>query len=237
MVGRPATLKAPQRSWQMSLAECRNLFGIAAPLAQRGKKTTPKTGFAGAPARQVVGLAFLRLVGAWELYLEEVFLRYMVGVPTSAGAPVVQPASKVARIEDAFSALAAAENFIGTRYTTYLDWTNWKKIKKRAETNFVTGDPFRATLRGPAKRLIERAHQVRHRVAHPSIKARATFNRIAVDFGAGNSQGKLPKGFMVGDLLLLAPPKKEFPLTYSSQPSIFMAYAQLFEDLGNDIAP
>jgi len=158
MAGRPATLTAPKRSWHASLSECRNLFSIAAPLARRGVKTSPATGFAGAPARQVVGLAFLRLVGAWELHLEEVFLRYMVGVRTSAGTSVVTPTSKVARIEDAFSALAAAEGFAGTRYTSYLDWTNWKKIKQRAKAHFVAADPFRSTLHGNAKALVERAH-------------------------------------------------------------------------------
>jgi hypothetical protein len=236
MAGRPATLTAPKRSSHASLSECRNLFSIAAPLARRGVKTSPATGFAGAPARQVVGLAFLRLVGAWELYLEEVFLRYMVGVRTSAGTSVVTPTSKVARIEDAFSALAAAEGFAGTRYTSYLDWTNWKKVKQRAKAHFVAADPFRTTLHGNAKALVERAHHVRHRVAHPSKKTRATFNGIAVAYGAGNAAGKLPTGFMVGDLLVLAP-NNLFPLPYRTQPSIFEAYAQLFEDLGNGIAP
>ncbi len=236
MAGRPATLSAPRRAWNATLSECRNLFAIASPIAKRGVKTSAATGFVGAPARQVVGLAFLRLVGAWELYLEEVFLRYMVGVRTSSGQSVVTPASRAGRIEDAFAVLAAAGGFTGTRYTCYLNWTDWDEIKKRARAHFVSNDPFRSTLQGHTKPLVKSAFAIRHRVAHSSKKARAEFKRIALGFGAGVTSTTLPKGFMVGDLLVLAP-NNQFPAAYRTHQTIFEAYAQLFEDLAQGVAP
>lgn len=237
MAGRPAKLSVPKQMWSSSLAESQNLFQLAHPLAVRGVKTAAGS-FRGAPARQVIGLAFLRMVGAWERAVEDVFLRYLVGASTSHGRVVVTAASRQKTLDDAFVLLLPPHMKTQTPTTAYLTWTKWTEVRARAKAHLVPGDPISATLLtgGTLEPCVQRAHDIRHRVAHPSPKARATFNAIAINLGAGNAHGKLPQGFMVGDLLMQRP-TKGFPAGALSQPTIFEAYAEVFDQLVRGIAP
>ena len=239
VVGRPASLSVPRNDLAQVLGESRRLYQLAAPIAARGQRTRPGS-FAGAPARQVIGLAFMRMVGAWEQFLEDVFLRYLVGVTVAGNQPVLVQ-GRFATIEAAFADLCA--NPAATRDTQFLSWNHWKDIRRRARVYFQPGDPFTTTLTGAntpgaagqvATTCMDRAIDIRNRVAHPSRSAKAKFKTAALAFGAGNARGTLPKAFMVADLLTMT--CRHFPAAYQGQ-TFFLGYAALIDDLASRVAP
>jgi hypothetical protein len=81
----------------------------------------------------IVDSAFLRIFIAWETFLEEVFVGYMMGHPSTGGRHATRFAVP--------SSEAHARNLlIGTQ--KYVDWANPEIVRKLAQLYFDNGEPI-----------------------------------------------------------------------------------------------
>lgn len=81
----------------------------------------------------IVDSAFLRMFIAWEVFLEEVFVRYLLGHTSTAG----KGAQRLALPPNDQHAI---ELLIGTQ--KYVDWANPEIVRKLAKLVFINGDPI-----------------------------------------------------------------------------------------------
>lgn len=84
--------------------------------------------------------------------------------------------------------------------------------------------------------LIEHATAIRNRIAHSSEKCRTDFKSSAIAF-LQPANGKLVKGYMVGNLLLATATRLFPPPLLQAQLTHFDAYARLFEEMAITIVP
>ncbi|GDX10900.1 hypothetical protein LBMAG57_26720 [Verrucomicrobiota bacterium] len=89
----------------------------------------------------VVDSAFLRMFIAWETFLEEVFVRYLLGNPSVAGTLAVLFANPGTEER-------AREMLVGTQ--KYVDWANPEIVRKLSRIYFNNGEPI-----GPAISAIQ----------------------------------------------------------------------------------
>ncbi|GAB1434260.1 hypothetical protein MASR2M32_04710 [Sphaerotilus sulfidivorans] len=153
-------------------------------------------------AHQIVGLSFLKIVAAWEDFLEESFVRYLCGAKTSNGYAPKLNITGCKNIQTAYNLLNGSSDFKIGR--DYLSWSNLKHLENRAALFFVDGKPY-SELMDYNKNLIREATLIRNRVAHSSEKCVQDFNRLVK---AKKSIAKLPPGFTVGRFLMEPTPKK-----------------------------
>ena len=164
-------LSAVQRQLVTTLNECRRLAGDAVAWS-----VTPPIGHAGQPRRPVINvkrrdsmieLAFLRAFLAWETFLEEAFLLYMLGrKPISGRRPyrfVLPPTREWAQE-------SVRE---GQRYAKW----DGQVVSNKATRFFKDGLPFTAVLRAN-QAFFDEATTIRNAVAHSSSDARNKFLQI-----------------------------------------------------------
>jgi hypothetical protein len=238
MGGRPAKLEVPFNDFDRVLKEAKDLYTVAKPFARRGKPPPEfeALGLGSAKGRMIVGLAFLRMMGAWEVLLEEVFLRFMIGTRTKAGAtvavlPLTPPATSPTTIPQAFRAVHK-EGPKADREKHYLSWTQWQNVTALAAKHFAPPDPFTTTLRlkGDDERCMKYANAVRNRVAHNTPQTRAKFKLAVLGFLGGQKMGS---SFMPGDLLM-KPAAAPLPSQLHGK-DVFLAYAEWMRELAVDL--
>lgn len=130
----------------------------------------------------VYELAYLKIFNQWEIFLEDVFLRYLCGY-TFLGIAEGTLLPKCASI-----ALAKARTY-GTN--SYLLWHSPSKVVARANNHFSPGNRI-ATVVGSALSDIERFGHVRHRIAHDHADARAKFDAASMHFAGKRFPGSRP---------------------------------------------
>ena len=237
--GRPVSLTTQKREFQRVLNEAKDLFAIAKPLATT--TTLPQAladaGFTNARGRMIIGLAFLRVLGSWDQYLEDVFLRYMMGAKPSVGTAPTLLKAPFKTLDQAFNALCAKKKGVtATRQTDYLSWTQWATISARAAQYFQRGDLITSTLvLGSVEEVcVKDATTIRNKVAHPSKNATARFKATALRLLGGGATA-LRSGYMPGDLLV-APAPASFPAAHRGK-DLFLAFADLLNDLSDRLVP
>lgn len=141
----------------------------------------------------IVELAFLRIFIAWENFLEESFIRYLVGAKSPFGySPkrfVNPPTMKIA------INLVLAER-------EYIRWNSASEVITRSEIYFRNGEPYKNVLQGAITDLDE-MNTIRNRIAHKSATSKKKFNNfVRRKFGYGK------RGMTPGRLLLtlISPP-------------------------------
>lgn len=152
----------------------------------------------------VAELAFLRVFIAWENFLEQSFLRYLVGARSRSGqAPTKYVNPK--NLDHARQVVCSGRE--------YFQWNSASKVVQIAETYFRDGEPFKPILEGISAELKDMA-TIRNRIAHRSTSARDRFNSLVrKNFGHGKP------GMTPGRFLLTS-------TTPSSQSSFFDDYTQ-----------
>ena len=181
--------------------------------------------------RQVVGLAFMGLIAAWEEFLERSLVRYMAGATTNGG---YSPSHKHGRANDlqrAYEILSQDVNYDPQK--KYLKVTDPTWVRKLADFYFRS-HPY-GCLESPDG-LLKKASSIRNRIAHDSEKSKADFREAALYF-LDPPNRQLKQGFGPGPLLL-EPVQRHF-----GQPAIharhthFKAYSNLYGSLAKTIVP
>lgn len=114
--------------------------------------------------------AVVRTHIAWERFLEQSFLSYLVGETSISGAPVVTYLHPP-------SVDHANRVVIGTR--TYVDWGNPEIVVKLAGLYFPSGTPYKVTLEGVQSDLSD-LRAVRNAAAHLSTSTSTQLDRVAL---------------------------------------------------------
>ena len=108
---------------------------------------------------------FLRGFTAFENALERLFLLYCVG---KVGLDGSLPECRLTGCSEA-QAFAIAKN--GQKY---LDWSNTRSVRDRAELFFKDGEPFRSAV-DPRSAHLSEMEKIRNRIAHCSTEAKVAY--------------------------------------------------------------
>jgi len=150
-------------------------------------------------ARQVISLAYLNMVSSWEIFLHELFLRYMTGAKSESG---FQPKLRVGpciTLQHATDVLFGKNNVNNTKF--YISWANYKDVEERAKVYFHSGHPFTKLPENYRQRISD-SNILRNRIAHKSEKCIDQFKKVARRFNKLQNNAKLQRGYSVGHLLI-----------------------------------
>lgn len=143
-------------------------------------------------------LAFFRVFGAWEAFLEEAFILYLRGQQAPRGRPIQRygfPPS-----ED------AAYEWVAEGHG-YASWAS-EKVKVRAKRLFKSGRPFEPAFTSHHN-LLYQLVTVRNAIAHNSVHARNRFEVLV-----RNELGTLPLHTTPGSFLLTVKPRSSPPVSF-----------------------
>jgi len=143
-------------------------------------------------------LAFFRVFGAWEAFLEETFILYLRGQQAPRGRAVQRygfPPS-----ED------AAHEWVAEGHG-YASWAS-DKVKVRAKRLFKNGRPFEPAFTSHHN-LLNQLTTVRNAIAHNSAHARDRFEALV-----RNELGTLPPNTTPGSFLLTLKPRSSPPVSF-----------------------
>jgi hypothetical protein len=133
-------------------------------------------------------LAFLRMFLAWEIFLEEVFLRLICGYAPKGGTPepLAQGQSYRRTIDDAETAILGGK--------AYRLWHNPSEVIKRTR-GFLSGSNFELVIASKQSDLTDYA-AIRHRIAHAQEHARVKFDGVTMTLAARRYRGSRPGRFL-----------------------------------------
>lgn len=139
----------------------------------------------------VVDSAFLKIFIAWESFLEEVFVRYLLGQPSTTGKLAVRHATPS-------SDQHAREILIGTQ--KYVDWSNPEIVRRLARLYFSNGEPIEAVLGSIQNDLFD-LKTVRNAAAHLTSTTGKSLDALA-----SRRLGRVCTNIAVSDFVLSANP-------------------------------
>lgn len=137
----------------------------------------------------LIELAFLKAYLAWERFLEESFILYLLGK------------KPVRRRSTPRSYLVpngwkhAFELILPETGRRYVDWDNVEFVRKRAKRFFANGEPFESALSARLN-LFGEIQTVRNAIAHRSLTSQSKFQNLVRD-----KLTYLPAGLSVGGFL------------------------------------
>lgn len=111
---------------------------------------------------------FFRAFRAYENFLEDVFILYVMEKPSVAG-HVFSSFLKPMHFDHARELLRSGRPF--------LDWTNPETVMDRAETYVKDGGPIKTTLAGAKQDLLD-MKAIRNHIAHNSAESQKTFDKL-----------------------------------------------------------
>jgi hypothetical protein len=152
----------------------------------------------------VLGLSFLRAFVAWETFLEQSFISYLLGSKPPGGPKpkrLVKPTTRH---------MAVLVIIGGDR--DYADWYKYDQLKGRAKKYFKDGKPFTDALSG-RKLLFEEMATLRNAIAHSSSHSQEKFKSLV----RSKLSGSYPPKLTVGGFLAMTVPS-------SSPPESFLEY-------------
>jgi hypothetical protein len=162
-------------------------------------------------------MAYFRVYLAWEVFLEETFVLYLMGRQAPAGRRVY----RLAFPPDA----EAAKGWVVPEGRPYASWAE-DKVAARAERFFKEGRPFATVLRANQNALQE-ARTIRNAVAHDAPNTQEKFeNIVRLKFG-----GTLAPKTTVGSFLATTQPGVAPPQSFLE------LYVSRFENLAAQIVP
>lgn len=196
-----------------------------------------------AVAAKIIGLAFINLVAAWEEYVEETFVRYLIGARSKTG---FYPKLRLGPCEN----LTHARHVLvcGTESSDrprYLHWSDYSWVVSAAKVFFVSGEPYTLVSDQFRMRLAD-AQTIRNRVAHSSTKAKSQFRKMSNRLAGDHPNAAMNRGFSPGVLLASQCPDYAFDSSWLDEKvsagehmwgDIFEAYTSMYIDLTNCITP
>ena len=151
----------------------------------------------------MIELAFLRAFLAWEVFLEETFVLYLMGYKP--------PQGRSPRRYTFPPDLQVAGKWLIPEGRTFATWTSCSTVCNRAERFFQKGWPYADVLRSKTYNFDE-SNCIRNAIAHMSGDARLKFEKLIRD-----KLGSLPSSKTVGSFLYGTVPN-------SSPPQSFLEY-------------
>jgi hypothetical protein len=148
----------------------------------------------------VTGLAFLRSFIALELFLEQSFILYLLGLRTPKG-------PKPKRLVEPTNRRLATLVLVGEK--SYIDWYKWDQLKDRSRKYFKDGEPYAGALIG-RKSLFEEMVTVRNALAHSSGHSQERFKRLV----RSKLSGAYPPRLTVGGFLAMTIPGSSPPESF-----------------------
>jgi hypothetical protein len=152
----------------------------------------------------LIELAFLHTFLAWETFLEESCVLYLLGresprryVPRRFVSPPTRNQAILLTLPES-----------GRRY---VDWDNPEFVRRRAQRFFAHGDPYERVLLAHAHMLSE-IQIIRNAIVHRSTSSQERFHNLA-----RQKLGYLPPTFRVGTLLRTTVPGSRIPLSFLDQ--------------------
>jgi hypothetical protein len=145
-------------------------------------------------------LAFFRSFLAWETFLEESFVLYLIGQKS--------PRGRGPRRYSFPPNLQVAMEWVVPEGQDYATWTIASRVSERAERFFQGGRPFAPVLRSNQNALDE-SRILRNAIAHVSANAQAKFENIL-----RNRLGTLPVNVTVGAFLGTTVPGSSPPVSF-----------------------
>ncbi len=181
-------------SLKRTLRDCERL----AQDADRWSAAGSKPRISRSRAESMVELAYLRSYLAWEVFLEEAFVLYLMGKKAPRAAKPRRFTFPPSR--------ALAKDWVreGRSYTTW----DAPTVRKRAQRYFKDGEPFEGALSGSQQNLQD-AKTVRNAIAHDSDVAVEKFQILA-----RNQLGALPPRLTAGRFLVGVKPGSAPPVTF-----------------------
>ena len=173
---------------------------IAADAATWSIPVPPATSPLISPKRRdmLIELAFFRTFSAWESFLEESFILYMLGQQPPRG-------RRISRYGFPPNEDAAYEWVADGR--SYANWTV-EHVKARSKRLFKDGHPFHAPLSSHSH-LLQQVKTIRNSIAHESEDARQKFEALV-----RNELTALPRNTTPGSFLLTTKPRTTPPVSF-----------------------
>jgi len=139
----------------------------------------------------IIELAFLRGFLAWETFLEESFILYLMGKKSPSGyVPKRFVIPKNRKHAEEFTSAEAR----------YADWTAIDVVIKRADRYFTSGEPYASALKNRTSRFND-IKTLRNAIAHSSKYTREKFKVLVRRQLTYYPAGLTPGGFLVKGLL------------------------------------
>lgn len=148
----------------------------------------------------ITELAFLRAFLAWEVFVEESFILYLLGQRAPRGRAPVRYAFPPNQ--------RAAMEWVIPEGRTYAGWSVSTHVSNRAQRFFREGRPFTTVLRAN-QALLEEARTIRNAIAHKSINVRNKFESFV-----RSKLGALPPNTTVGSFLSATVPGVAPPISF-----------------------
>lgn len=147
--------------------------------------------------------AFLNSFMAWETFLEESFISYLLGDPPPVGGPPIRHVAPSTR--------PIAIGILNSEGVDYIKWTVPQKIITRAESFFQNGGYYSAILRSQES-ILKEINTVRNAIAHSQTSAKEKFEKVV-----RRRLSHLPPNMTVGKFLGTRVPASSPPETFFSE--------------------
>lgn len=190
---------------------------------------------------QVVALAFMGMVDAWETFLEESLCRYMAGaISAHATRPTLSLGMLRSTIPAARNELyritnSSSRGFVMLSYSRDILGASTRVFSAHDPYAFLGGAPH--VLAVPPGRdawrqgLLGDAMKIRHRLAHTTHKTKSDFKAMLVRYGVPSVQGVNPAA------LLQSPPLRAVFPHIALQSTVFDQFAAYYRDCAHRIVP
>ncbi len=178
-------------SLKSSLNEVIDLAGAAEQWASvRFPAGTPK--FTSNHKEIVIKIAFLQSFLAWEEFLDESFILYMLGMRPPRGYRRPTRLFKPSKRKEAMRLI------VGDR--RYADWTQTAMLRERARLYFKKGEPYDSAL-SIHQNMFQDMNTIRNAIAHSSEHSREQFKKLV-----RRNLGTYPSGITIAKFLRMQKP-------------------------------
>ena len=180
---------------------------------------------------QIVELAFMGIIAAWEEFLERTLVRYVAGARTDRGYSPTHKHGRANSLQHGYKILSRDVNYDPKKH--YLKVSDPKWVTTIASFYFRS-HPY-VSLESKAG-LLKKANSIRNRIAHDSEKCKSDFRKAAVFF-LEPPGGVLKQGSGPGALLQEKVQRHFSEQTIHVGRTHFQAYVELYETLAKKIVP
>ena len=230
MPGRPPEVEHVKRTFKAEVASARTLVDAVKTIPPKVRPTAA-IGLHPKHLEQIVELAFMGVVSAWEEFLERTLVRYAAGAKCASTYAPTPKFGLANSMDHAYIVLSQNPGFNSTK--DYLKANDPRWVRSTAEFLFST-HPY-GCLQNKTE-LIKHASSIRNRVAHNSTKCRADFKATAIYFTQPPND-TLPQGYNPGKLLLSTVTRHFDRHSIQQRISHIAAYFRMFELMADEIVP
>ena len=230
MPGRPPKVTQVKDAFLNEISAARSLLAAINSIPAKVRPSA-RVGLHPKYVQQVIELAFMAVVAAWEEFLERSLVRYQAGAQTPTDYRPTPKFGLANTIQHAYELLSQDPNYDSTK--NYLKVSDPRWVRSSADF-FFRVHPYNC-LQAKTD-LLKHASSIRNRVAHASEKCRSDFKAAAIHF-LQPANGTLSQGYGPGKLLI-DPIQRHFGQQAEQNGlSHFEAYLRMYESLANDIVP